>query len=256
MGLSQRVPEGIENDKDDPLGKLVEFSNRFGATVSDSRPDPVDANPMSALFDAANHFMPYSNYPYPQTTNWTSTTMAQNANNGNSPTMWWSALAGAAGCDPTSAWLTNYGSPTTATSGTEAATVAAVSAYGSTYLGSSFPTLPAAGLLPTISPLGSNSAGSGPASSPDSMLRNRSKNPRGGGKASSKTSCECPNCAETARIGLANMPKNRQGIHDCHIPGCQKIYKKASHLKAHLRWHSTERPVKKYMMNQQTKKSA
>ncbi|KAK6016176.1 zinc finger, C2H2 type [Ostertagia ostertagi] len=45
---------------------------------------------------------------------------------------------------------------------------------------------------------------------------------------------------EVERIN--NVPVKKRGIHNCHIAGCGKVYNKSSHLKAHLRWHSGERP--------------
>ncbi|KAK7884316.1 hypothetical protein WMY93_027439 [Mugilogobius chulae] len=50
--------------------------------------------------------------------------------------------------------------------------------------------------------------------------------------------CKCPNC-QTNGGGL-EFGKKR--LHICHIPECGKVYKKTSHLKAHLRWHAGERP--------------
>lgn len=51
-----------------------------------------------------------------------------------------------------------------------------------------------------------------------------------------RVACTCPNCAEGERH------TDRKKQHVCHIPGCNKVYGKTSHLRAHLRWHTGERP--------------
>ncbi|XP_053561518.1 transcription factor Sp7 [Bombina bombina] len=57
-----------------------------------------------------------------------------------------------------------------------------------------------------------------------------------------RPSCDCPNCQELERLGTSAAGLKRKPVHSCHIPGCGKVYGKASHLKAHLRWHTGERP--------------
>ncbi|KAH0621500.1 hypothetical protein JD844_022870 [Phrynosoma platyrhinos] len=59
------------------------------------------------------------------------------------------------------------------------------------------------------------------------------------GKRLRRVACTCPNCKEGGGRGT-NIGKKKQ--HICHIPGCGKVYGKTSHLRAHLRWHSGERP--------------
>ncbi|XP_023661850.1 transcription factor Sp3 isoform X2 [Paramormyrops kingsleyae] len=59
------------------------------------------------------------------------------------------------------------------------------------------------------------------------------------GKRLRRVACTCPNCKEAGGRG-SNTGKKKQ--HVCHIPGCGKVYGKTSHLRAHLRWHSGERP--------------
>ncbi|XP_026074443.1 transcription factor Sp3-like isoform X4 [Carassius auratus] len=59
------------------------------------------------------------------------------------------------------------------------------------------------------------------------------------GKRLRRVACTCPNCKEGGGRG-SNMGKKKQ--HVCHIADCGKVYGKTSHLRAHLRWHSGERP--------------
>ncbi|XP_016411526.1 transcription factor Sp3-like isoform X2 [Sinocyclocheilus rhinocerous] len=59
------------------------------------------------------------------------------------------------------------------------------------------------------------------------------------GKRLRRVACTCPNCKEGGGRG-SNVGKKKQ--HVCHIAGCGKVYGKTSHLRAHLRWHSGERP--------------
>ncbi|XP_023651057.2 transcription factor Sp7 isoform X1 [Paramormyrops kingsleyae] len=64
----------------------------------------------------------------------------------------------------------------------------------------------------------------------------------GGGSTPGRSSCDCPNCQELERLGASAASLRKKPVHSCHIPGCGKVYGKASHLKAHLRWHTGERP--------------
>ncbi|XP_059500319.1 transcription factor Sp1-like, partial [Stegostoma tigrinum] len=60
------------------------------------------------------------------------------------------------------------------------------------------------------------------------------------GRRLRREACTCPNCKESE--GRAPADPGRKKQHICHVPGCGKVYGKTSHLRAHLRWHTGERP--------------
>lgn len=63
------------------------------------------------------------------------------------------------------------------------------------------------------------------------------------GKRMKRLACSCPNCITgfNTRLGRGAGSKQKK-LHICHVPGCGKLYGKTSHLRAHIRGHTGEKP--------------
>ncbi|XP_054618804.1 transcription factor Sp4 isoform X2 [Dunckerocampus dactyliophorus] len=81
---------------------------------------------------------------------------------------------------------------------------------------------------------------SGSSMSPDQLGSVQSSSDQEGppSKRLRRVACSCPNC----RDGEASGDPSKKKQHICHMEGCGKVYGKTSHLRAHLRWHTGERP--------------
>uniref|UniRef100_A0A665TKS4 Sp4 transcription factor n=1 Tax=Echeneis naucrates TaxID=173247 RepID=A0A665TKS4_ECHNA len=83
---------------------------------------------------------------------------------------------------------------------------------------------------------------SGSSMSPDQLGSVQSSSDQEGppSKRLRRVACSCPNCRDGDGRASGDPTKKKQ--HICHMEGCGKVYGKTSHLRAHLRWHTGERP--------------
>ncbi|KAF3707543.1 Transcription factor Sp4 [Channa argus] len=98
------------------------------------------------------------------------------------------------------------------------------------------------GVKAPVSTVPVGTVASGSSMSPDQLGSVQSSSDQEGqpSKRLRRVACSCPNCRDGEGRNSGDPTKKKQ--HICHMEGCGKVYGKTSHLRAHLRWHTGERP--------------
>ncbi|XP_038150681.1 transcription factor Sp1 [Cyprinodon tularosa] len=91
--------------------------------------------------------------------------------------------------------------------------------------------------IPITSTTGDQVLQTGEGLDDNAVMEDEDLSPQPQGRRNRREACTCPMCKD----GEPRDP-NKKKQHICHISGCGKIYGKTSHLRAHLRWHTGERP--------------